>query len=639
MTISKPVKLLFGNTSFTLNGNPGILITSPKSPQLVGTGWEYSYTPSGTSGTVFISGIAAPLLVDTASAGALYQGIEFNGNSVGTIGVFMGVNGGSGATFRDVHFHHFLYTCFLAPGALTTDGLQLVNNCGGDGYLIGSAPVIGGNTQFDFIGGNGIHAIGESSQVTNPNVNRPGLNGLYFDGRIPPDWTGATTFVSPSIIKPLTANAGAFYFYSLNVNCTTSGAHPTWPQTISATVTDGNCIWINVSTFNNGGAPVPGNAGNVVLSGANILNAGTATYGSYKPDCIRFEGNSAGIPTCFDNSITGSWIDMEPSGGPNSFIGNGLHLLNCIDSTVTGLTFTGRSYGNTVPASDGYALIVENGYDNAITNVTSKFASKSPIKLINTFSNVLSNIATTCSTNQFTTSPDTYNVQVDTTSDGNQINGLKISLNCGRSNEHGVYNAGTFTNLYINGYAEIPVNTQLDSFGNSTYLMNQYNRNLGVPVEFSFYGDPWLQAGGFNSHPIAIFGHGIAFGTTTNEKMYDTGGALSIDEGTNGIGIWDKNHGTQFWTFSGTNGDITGVSHFDAARLFAITSVVPYGALGTGGTGSGHVLTDAGTWIAQSISTGSPTVGQAACIKASGPPVVIGYCSTVVSSSGACTCN
>ena len=38
-------------------------------------------------------------------------------------------------------------------------------------------------------------------------------------------------------------------------------------------------------------------------------------------------------------------------------------------------------------------------------------------------------------------------------------------------------------------------------------------------------------------------------------------------------------------------------------------------------------------------TVGAPTAGQAACIKAAGPPVVIGYCSTVVSSSGVCTCN
>jgi hypothetical protein len=39
------------------------------------------------------------------------------------------------------------------------------------------------------------------------------------------------------------------------------------------------------------------------------------------------------------------------------------------------------------------------------------------------------------------------------------------------------------------------------------------------------------------------------------------------------------------------------------------------------------------------ITTGTPTVNQTACIKAAGPPVVIGYCSTVVGAGGACTCN
>lgn len=36
---------------------------------------------------------------------------------------------------------------------------------------------------------------------------------------------------------------------------------------------------------------------------------------------------------------------------------------------------------------------------------------------------------------------------------------------------------------------------------------------------------------------------------------------------------------------------------------------------------------------------GTLTVGRASCIKATGPPVVIGFCSTVVDASGACTCN
>jgi hypothetical protein len=42
---------------------------------------------------------------------------------------------------------------------------------------------------------------------------------------------------------------------------------------------------------------------------------------------------------------------------------------------------------------------------------------------------------------------------------------------------------------------------------------------------------------------------------------------------------------------------------------------------------------------AATVTASGPTVGQAACIKAAGPPVVIGYCSTVVGAGGTCTCN
>lgn len=40
--------------------------------------------------------------------------------------------------------------------------------------------------------------------------------------------------------------------------------------------------------------------------------------------------------------------------------------------------------------------------------------------------------------------------------------------------------------------------------------------------------------------------------------------------------------------------------------------------------------------VLQVVST---TAGHAACIKSAGPPAVIGFCSTVISSSGTCTCN
>jgi hypothetical protein len=45
------------------------------------------------------------------------------------------------------------------------------------------------------------------------------------------------------------------------------------------------------------------------------------------------------------------------------------------------------------------------------------------------------------------------------------------------------------------------------------------------------------------------------------------------------------------------------------------------------------------TQLNTKLTASAPTVGQAACIKAAGPPVVIGFCSTVVGADGSCTCN
>lgn len=50
----------------------------------------------------------------------------------------------------------------------------------------------------------------------------------------------------------------------------------------------------------------------------------------------------------------------------------------------------------------------------------------------------------------------------------------------------------------------------------------------------------------------------------------------------------------------------------------------------------GGVSINSSTAIPQ---VGTPTVGQAACIKAAGPPVVIGFCGAITAGTGACTCN
>jgi hypothetical protein len=58
-------------------------------------------------------------------------------------------------------------------------------------------------------------------------------------------------------------------------------------------------------------------------------------------------------------------------------------------------------------------------------------------------------------------------------------------------------------------------------------------------------------------------------------------------------------------------------------------------------TDAGALAWGNGTPIANSSAVpqvASPSVNQAACIKSAGPPVVIGYCSTAVSSGGTCSC-
>ena len=71
-----------------------------------------------------------------------------------------------------------------------------------------------------------------------------------------------------------------------------------------------------------------------------------------------------------------------------------------------------------------------------------------------------------------------------------------------------------------------------------------------------------------------------------------------------------------------SSGSIFGGNSFNAQ------SVAPY-----------SVTDSTANFAASTAGSTGPTVNHAACIKSSGPPAVIGYCSTVVDSSGACTCN
>jgi hypothetical protein len=84
--------------------------------------------------------------------------------------------------------------------------------------------------------------------------------------------------------------------------------------------------------------------------------------------------------------------------------------------------------------------------------------------------------------------------------------------------------------------------------------------------------------------------------------------------------------------------NVLGQNSFGGAH----TRLAADGTLTTTSVNTSSLQVNNGAVISNSSAVpqvGSPIAGHAACIKAAGPPVVIGYCSTAVSATGACTCN
>ena len=498
ITESKNQHIVWPSGVLVLNGCPGIKVTTTGELVNEGQGWLYSYTPSGVNGTELVSGSACPLIQDLSSIGHQILNLSLNGNHVGTVGILSQANGGSGDLIRDIHIHHFLYAGAILPGTGSFDGRFMINDNGGDGLLLGSAwTVNGGDAEIVANGGNGIHNIGEGPFFTAPNVDRSGLNGLYFDGRIPQPWAASTTYVSPSLLKPAPSphNAGNFYFYSENVNCRTgSGAEPTWPQTIGSTITDGTCIWVNISALNGGLQPNVGEAQGIGLSNPQIIRSGNTPIAGYTPSNIRLEGAASNNPTCGAYDVlSGVLVSMGMSASTNN--PNGLHLLNCAGVVVDGYTYAGNSSSNGATSADGYGLVVENSYDILVNNYYAYWSTKSPLKIINTNSSQVTGMGALCWSNSSVTGNDAYAVQIDGASSTIQITNLLLDTACGRANAKGVFNAGSLISLDNYQLHPNSVLGTLDTLGTAT-LTNAHGRTSNVPIEFDIAGNPALSIDG-----------------------------------------------------------------------------------------------------------------------------------------------
>ncbi len=484
LLLDRPVHIHLGAVQLTLQGNPGISVTSYEPVVVEGDGWEYNYTPGSGKGTVLISGSAAPLIVDNSSQGSQFHNLELFGNGLGTFAYFGLANG---TVFDGVHAHGFQYTGIFAPGGMVHfRGHTMINANGGDGLVGGGDIDIEGEQQVSHNSGNGVHVFSGSVRYNQPAIDNSGLHGLYFDGRAAPDWTANANFVSPTLIKPVNGNPGGYYFYSYNVNGTTGSTAPAWPQSVGGTVNDGSTKWINVSTFNNGTAPHIGVANQLLISGGYIGNNGVGGIVGFISDNVRLEGASSTNHTCGWNTISGLYVTEAST---TTATVTGVHLLNCDYTTVSNLVWLGSGWNaSSLPADQG-GLVAENANFNSISNYNAVWSTRSAVKLINASGTQLDNIQSGGTGTNTTEAPNNYAVQIDANSGPTQINDLTVDI--WHNNEKGVYNRGALTS--IDNYQVHPSSygATLDDLQYAT-LTNAHGRQPNVPVEFDIAGSPAL---------------------------------------------------------------------------------------------------------------------------------------------------
>ena len=142
---------------------------------------------------------------------------------------------------------------------------------------------------------------------------------------------------------------------------------------------------------------------------------------------------------------------------------------------------------------------------------------------------------------------------------------------------------------------------------------------------------------------------------------YQNGGSLTctLSSGTTVSRIFPST-GTSPQTFDiGTilSAASTGTQKFYSNIAIGANTILPTTLTGDHGTGVKVQLSDGagtsgnlakyaadgsvtdGPSVNSLATASSPTANHAACIKSAGPPVLVGYCSTVVASDGTCTCN
>jgi hypothetical protein len=196
------------------------------------------------------------------------------------------------------------------------------------------------------------------------------------------------------------------------------------------------------------------------------------------------------------------------------------------------------------------------------------------------------------------------------------------------------YPAGTGVGIYTNGGGSIEV------------LGNDFGVGSGSAVSFNDTGASIISSNIANSitatNIISLVGSqanvisdNVLNGTATNGIYLDSASTVIVGLETNQIGFLSLGSVTNRINDNTSPINATIVPSLIDTQITITPSASPICPNGINGA---FTIVGCSGGAANPI-VGTPTAGQAACIKAAGPPVLIGYCSTVVGTTGACTCN
>jgi hypothetical protein len=470
LEVNVPVTIDFGEAIWTFNGRPGIHLSASGPVTLKGVPFQYAYSPSQSpgGGTVFVSGVPAPLILDDWSLGNHFSNMELNGDKVGTFG-FLGPLSG-GMVWSNVHIHHFSYAGLIALGGVNTYHDMLVNSNGSDGLVITSDSVMDGNTQIALNGGVGLHILSSGNRITNVDSDHNTLHGIYLDGRVPDDWHATHVYVVPTLIKPQNGNPGGFYFMSVNVNGKSNNTAPAWIQTPDALVTDGSVVWLNLGGMQ---AYQLGSVSVNLISGGYVDDNGVGEPAGFVSDNIRIEGTQLA-----QNAFSAQWNHVDGTHVAQAQVTEyqvtGIHIMNSSNTVATSVDWVGGAYGDHKSGDSG-GIVLENSFSILVSAFTSQLSSSNPVKILSSTYSIVQGITATYTGVSSSDPADTYCVSIDSLSD--HISLSNISCISPDQYGRGINNAGTNTTLqgYTNSTNAIPpdrlgtLSAFTDSAGNAAF--------------------------------------------------------------------------------------------------------------------------------------------------------------------------